>query len=148
MSVGASWPEIVAVTVAVCAGAPPSLKDTVKPPAAPLPSCWNETRLAARSACVKLAVAAPLRRTTPCVVPVTVYTSSAGVLSTSLAVRSAVVTATAPPFVTLIASSPPSTGASLTGATVMATDAVLLSRAPSVALKLKLSVPLKSAAGV
>jgi hypothetical protein len=65
----------------------------------------------------------------------------------SLAVRSAAVTATVPPSATVMASSPPSTGASLIGATVIAIDPVLLSRLPSFALKLKLSPPLKFAAG-
>ena len=88
---------------------------------------------------MKLAVAAPLRRTTPCVAPVTVYTSSAGVLSGSLAVRSAVVTTTAPPFATVIASSPPSTGASLTcGLTVAVTVAPCGAAVPSVRDTVKL----------
>jgi hypothetical protein len=75
---GASFTGVtVAVIVLVCGGAVPSVSETVKLPSASLPSCWKNTRLAIRSAWVKLEAGAAVvmvlpTSTVPCAVPVTV----------------------------------------------------------------------------
>ena len=62
----------MAFTVALCGEELPSVRDTVKLPSSSPPSCLNEIAFAARSACVKVAVAEPPFSTVPCAVPVTV----------------------------------------------------------------------------